>query len=145
MRPRAFHRSEPASAAVNATPLIDVVLCMIVFFLLVGRLAETQRTPMDLPESAAGLAERHAESFVINLLREPDGGVSVVVNEDPVTLDRVGPMLEEKRRAYPGVVVTIRAPRDLPYGMLEPALRAAAAAGVSDVRLATRPAAEGPR
>ena len=47
---------EETVAPVNATPLIDVVLCMIVFFLIVGRLAESQ--------SIAGIA-----SLAVSLAR----------------------------------------------------------------------------
>lgn len=136
------HRRRPepeATSPVNATPLIDVVLCMIVFFLLVGRLAQSQRTPMRLPESAAGSADMPRNSFVINLMPgdDPSGPPRALVNDAPTPIDGVGPALAARLRTDPTVTVQVRAPRDMAYGLIEPVLEACAAAGVADVRLAT--------
>ncbi len=136
LRPR---RQHDEVSPVNATPLIDVVLCMIVFFLLVGRLAQTQRIPMRLPESASGSADMPRDSFVINLVpgEGAGGGVKILVNDAVIGIEGVGPALSARLNDNPGVTVQIRAPRDIAYGEVEPILEACASAGVSDVRLAT--------
>ena len=56
------------------TPLIDVVMCLIIFFLLVGQMAKDEaigninvpnaRTPMEMVDSEGRL--------IINVLAEPD-------------------------------------------------------------------------
>lgn len=143
MRSRPRRQQEDVSP-VNATPLIDVVLCMIVFFLLVGRLAQTQRIPMRLPESASGSPDMPRDSFVINVVPEggspasPTGaGVRILVNDQVVGLDAVAPALAAHLVTHPAVTVQIRAPRDVAYGVVEPILEACASVGVADVRLAT--------
>lgn len=133
--------SEPATA-VNATPLIDVVLCMIVFFLIVGKLAATRRTPMDLPRSATGAPEMPPDSFVINIVPSDAGRPpSVVIESETTDLAGITPMLQARLARNPRVTVQIRAPRNAAYSAIEPAIEAAAAAGVRDVRLATDRAA----
>jgi len=134
---------EDTVAPVNMTPLIDVVLCMIVFFLIVGRLAETQRSPMELPESISGRADMPQDSFVINIDPggrdgDPGAGPIVMVDDEIVGYAAVTSLLRARLSREPNVVVQIRAPRDAPFGLVEPALDACAEAGVRDVRLATR-------
>ncbi|MBL0920674.1 MAG: biopolymer transporter ExbD [Phycisphaerales bacterium] len=135
---------EDSVAPVNATPLIDVVLCMIVFFLIVGRLAETQRTPMRLPESSVGSAQMPPDSFVVNIIPGEGGvGAQVIVNNADVGFEGIEPALRERLERQPNVVVQIRAPRDAPYGLIEPALEACAKAGAPEFRLATERAGGG--
>ena len=59
---------------VNVVPMIDVVLCLIVFFLLVGHLAAERRVAMNLPmaEDASRLPIATGEAIVVNI--EPMGG-----------------------------------------------------------------------
>lgn len=130
---------EESVAPVNATPLIDVVLCMIVFFLIVGRLAETQRTPMRLPESASGTAEMPPDSFVVNIIpaAHPADPAQVIVNDLDVGFEGIEAALRERLERQPNVVVQVRAPRDAAYALIEPALEACARAGAPEVRLAT--------
>lgn len=66
------HASGGGIEAINVTPLIDVVMCLIIFFLIVGKLAADERTQIDLPVTAIGDAQR-AEAGVI---------VSVAIVED---------------------------------------------------------------
>lgn len=145
MRRRSF-MPEESTAPVNATPLIDVVLCMIVFFLIVGRLAETQRTPMRLPVSAVGTAQMPPDSFVVNII--PGESVSapaqIIVNNEDVGYEGIEPALRERLERQPNVVVQVRAPRDAPYGMIEPALEACSKAGAAEVNLATERAGSEP-
>ncbi len=138
MRRRSFLPEETV-APVNATPLIDVVLCMIVFFLIVGRLAESQRTPMRLPESASGMPDMPPDSFVINIVpgATPGAEPTLVVNDAQVHFDEIEALLKARLETHPNVVVQVRAPRDAPYGLVEPALEACARAGAPEVRLAT--------
>ena len=137
MRKRSINKRPETQTAVNATPLIDVVLCMIVFFLIVGQLAEGQRLAMDLPEAQTGESERPRESYVINLVRDAaSDDPMLVVGGDTLTLDGIESSLRERAERTPDIAVEIRAPGDAPYGWIERAMDACAKAGVSDVRLA---------
>ncbi len=143
MKARSLQRRTETSAAVNATPLIDVVLCMIIFFLIVGQLAESQRLAMDLPEAMTGESERPQDSFVINLVR--DGGFEprIVVNGQDLDLEQMERDLRDRATRTPDLTVELRAPGDAPYRWIERAMDACSRAGVSDVRLAAARPAEG--
>ena len=45
---------QPVFEAVNVTPLIDVVMVMIIFFLIVGKLATDADARLRLPQSGIG-------------------------------------------------------------------------------------------
>lgn len=144
MRRRAHPARAETSTAVNATPLIDVVLCMIVFFLIVGQLAEGQRLAMDLPEAMTGEPERPRESFVINLAPEPlSDHPAIIVNGETLTLETLEAALRERAQRASDVSVEVRAPGDAPYRWVESAMDACARAGVRDVRLAAARPREG--
>ena len=52
---RLRHRVHSGSfGKINVTPMIDVVMCLIVFYLIVGRLAADQRSGMRLPRHGRG-------------------------------------------------------------------------------------------
>lgn len=137
MKRRPTPQRAETNAAVNATPLIDVVLCMIVFFLLVGQLAEGQRLPMDLPEARTGEEDLPRDSVVINLVREGDADEPrIMVSGDPLDLQGVEQLLRERSAATADITVEVRAPGDAPYRWVDDAMDTCARAGVRDVRLA---------
>src|SRR5262245_29295771 len=51
---------------INVTPLIDVVMCLIIFYLLVGKLATDRKVQIKLPESTVG-AEAEPEVLIVNI------------------------------------------------------------------------------
>jgi biopolymer transport protein ExbD len=67
MRLRTFHPPHPFSK-INVTPMIDVVMVLIIFYLIVGKLAADQRSNIRLPESRTGSTEKAQERLVINVL-----------------------------------------------------------------------------
>jgi biopolymer transport protein ExbD len=140
---------------VNATPLIDVVMCLIIFFLLVGRLATDRGAAVRLPESARGHEEQSATVLVVTVTALPpesvnadapsprDGGfasigVSVQVDGAAVT---DGKALESAVRAKLATDINasiqVRADKELSFAAVEPVLRSCGNAGAKSVRLAT--------
>jgi biopolymer transport protein ExbD len=113
-------------------------MVMIVFYLIVGKLAEAQRSPMFLPPARAGMKLKAPEVLAINILPgEGAGEPRVVVEGTPVAARRLGDLVRERLAAEPETVVQIRASRELTYAGVEPAIEACRAAGVRTVRLAT--------
>lgn len=131
-------------ANVNVTPMIDVVMCLIIFFLLVGRLVVEQRAEMPLPPSRTGDAQKLPEPVFINVAARRDPlnpalttGVRVQIDRDEVGLDQIGPALSQRLASTPTAMVHLRAERTLPFEAVEPVLRACREIGVGSVRLAT--------
>jgi biopolymer transport protein ExbD len=157
-------RPQPAFEAINVTPLIDVVMVLIVFFLLVGQLASSEAAGVRLPVSVTGEGEENLRAVVVNIARagEPaapgrPGPVRYLVAgaEVATTPGTPTPGLEDRlqeailrraRELAPAlapdtaperVPVVVRADRRLAYGQVEPVLRAARRAGFGGVRLGT--------
>src|SRR5262245_26062452 len=72
MRLRSFHPAHPFRK-INVTAMIDVVMCLIVFYLIVGKLAADQRSAMRLPASATGADDKTQDVLVVNVMPGPAG------------------------------------------------------------------------
>lgn len=147
MRRRVFP-SAGSIGHINVTPMIDVVMCLIVFYLIVGRLASGQLTPMELPASSIGAAEQRQSVLVVNVAppREGEaGGAKIIVEgrelSGAAALEALvrGRLLEK-----PETAVQIRGGRRLAYAEVEPVLRACAGAGARTVELVAERAAGAP-
>ncbi|MFN0011002.1 MAG: ExbD/TolR family protein [Phycisphaerales bacterium] len=152
MRRRVLKQPGHSFEAINVTPLIDVVMCLIVFFLIVGKLA-ADAGAVRLPESGVGRNEAAESSIVISIAPArggPDDGsiawggarARVFLDSVPMTSAAQLDTLLTARAAAAGAggrapAVQVRADRDLPYAAVEPALAAAGRAGITGVRLAT--------
>lgn len=131
MRLRTFHPPHPFSK-INVTPMIDVVMVLIIFYLIVGKLAADQRSNIRLPESHTGSTEKAQERLVINVL--PGG---VVIEGVDVPEGALEATIKERLAGKPDAVVEVRGARELAYGSVAAVVRACKAAGVESVRLAT--------
>lgn len=133
---------EANHGAINVTPLIDVVMCLIIFYLLVGQLATARNMPMRLPTANAGLSQ--IEPSVLTIELEPDVD-RVRVAGVPMAVADLQAALSAQVSQTPGLAVQLRADRDAPYERLRPVLDACRNAGLSTLRLAaTRPSTAAP-
>lgn len=123
---------------VNVTPLIDVMMCLIVFFLVVGRLASRERPEVELPASRVGVEGERPEAIVLSI--GADGRVRLEGADAP------GGLLRERVAraiaARPGVPIEIRADRGLVYAAVSEAIEACRVGGAASVRLAVRDGGE---
>lgn len=137
---------------INVTPMIDVVMVLIVFYLIVGKMASDQRADLPLPPSATGVNETAEDALVIDVRRPMsvvDGGGGVegeqVVAGEPrlalagavISIGALEDALRAELSVRPDRAIRIRADRTLSYGAVEPAIEAARRAGARVVRLAT--------
>lgn len=142
---------ESGAEAINVTPLIDVVMCLIIFFLIVGKLASERGMAVNLPRADSGKEESTASVLVITIARSGSGtsggaagsttfaGMGLVVQVDGRSVeDAKGVELAVLARISerPETGVQVRADRDLSFGAVEPVLRAAGRGGAKSVRLA---------
>lgn len=141
---------------VNVTPLIDIVMVMIVFFMLVARIGiSTGAEPMSLPETILGTRiEDLGNTLTLNVWPPSDPAdagprVTTLVNgqkrqlrlaqatTDGASVNPLLLVLEELRRHNPDLKVIIRAEKSLNYRYLEPVLMACAQADVRNVNFTT--------
>ncbi|USN99199.1 MAG: biopolymer transporter ExbD [Phycisphaeraceae bacterium] len=132
----AVHRFLPRGPGhINVTPLIDIVMVLIIFYLLVGQLALDRRGEVDLPEATRGVEAEPTDTPITIAIRA-DGGMAIEAIETPPEV--LARMLEVLLRQKPGRAVQIRADRATAYRHVRAALDACREAGVTHVELATR-------
>lgn len=123
----------PAFAKINVTPLIDVVMVLIIFYLIVGKMATERK--IDLPRTGIGITEGGSEPVTIEIVPTTDG-IQLTVAGRVVPDSAFESVLRDltRGRSRP---VQIRAPKDMPYGKLEGVLAACRKVGLPSVRLVT--------
>ncbi|MCC6285368.1 MAG: biopolymer transporter ExbD [Phycisphaerales bacterium] len=136
MRARSATRLAPPTPAakINVTPMIDVVMCLIVFFLIVGQMAARRHLPVDLPDGPSGTPPAGKE-LAINVV-PAEGGVRVVVEQVELTPEGTAEAVRLALAADPNRPVVLRASRRLTLGEVRPVIDACRAAGAPRLRLA---------
>jgi biopolymer transport protein ExbD len=159
---RKRHMPESHSAHPNVTPLIDIVMCLIIFFMLVAKIGvstgadpkitipatirgaeikdmgntltlNVQEGPLDQPIVTALVKDEVRELKII----DPTNGVRQLLAE--LAYHRNGP---DKKLGTPDdnheFKVIIRGAEDMRYAILEPVLKTCAEAQVKNVNFNTR-------
>jgi biopolymer transport protein ExbD len=123
---------------INMTPMVDVVLCLLVFFMAATRLYDWEENEfaVSVPEVAeAGPMTAAPDDLVLTIV-EPG---KVAVGQATYGLAALGPMLEKAHAAYADQGVVVRGDGRLDYQDLADVLSVCDAAGIRNVRLPVRP------
>jgi biopolymer transport protein ExbD len=155
--------STPGAEPINVTPLIDVVMCLIIFFLIVGKLAANEKARIHLPGTSIGQVAERQDSVVVAVARDltAEGkAVSIITIDGQLVKDGADlvRLLTSRLEAQSRITarqahgdlqpisrgkVTIRADKDLPYDAVEPVLTACSQLGITKVDYATARAESG--
>lgn len=98
---------------INMTPMLDVVLNLLVFFLLCSSFANAERRlDLELPtvKQAMPMVDM-PEEITINVSAEGQ----IVVATTPLSLDQLTQVLEKARKNFPEQAVAIRGSKDVRY------------------------------
>jgi biopolymer transport protein ExbD len=131
---------------VNVTPLIDVMMCLIIFFLVCGRLAaQESNDKVVVPRAQLGqqLAEQRDRLLINVVPKDPDHPSpnvepDVYIRGEPLGINELTVRLRKEKKDTPDVKVIIRADKDIPYQWIAPVLTACAQAGIKSVNFSTR-------
>lgn len=115
--------------------MIDVVMCLIVFYLMVGQLASTRAGGVRIPETDTGSQSQLGTGDPIVLGVRADG--AVLIDGSPIESTRLVGELRGRTANRPGSRVEVRADRDTSFGMVRPVLTAARDAGINAVEMVT--------
>ena len=138
MRLRFDHRRRPNVLGFNATPMVDVIFLLTIFFMLVSRFSSAEQVPMDLPEPEDSQARvtRMPERVVVNCRpsdpRDPSRGTvlySIGPNQ-PEPLAVVAERLAAMKQKTPELKVVVRADRRLAYADVRTVMRVIARCGI---------------
>lgn len=129
-------RLRRASGPVNAAPLADLVLILMMFWVMNSWHVLKPGVYVNLPE-APFVSGVHAGALVITLSRE---GL-VFFNDERTTLEGLRNGLAGAARDWPDAPVVIEADERVDHGAIVRIYHMALEAGVREVAIATRPAA----
>jgi biopolymer transport protein ExbD len=124
---------EMKEGGVNVTPLIDIVMCLIIFFMLVAKIGVARTTDqVDLPATIIGqMIKDMSNTVTINIHPRPGQDPQVVIGDHEVPLHDTTQLAAKERK------VIIRADQGLEYRQLEPVLMAIAGAALTNVAYET--------
>lgn len=134
MKLRTAHH--PPAGKINVTPLIDVVMVLIIFYLIVGKLASDKRAKVDLPVSAVGVVDDTTKPLVITVV-SVGSRADVLVDGVSVQNSELVAVLKGRGVASNSQPVMLRADRTLEYSRISPVINACREAGLASVKLVT--------
>ena len=134
MRASRIHSRGPAHVEAQLTPLIDMAILLIVFFVLVGQVASAEFVELSLPRTASDAPGRpgDAQRLVVNVVPARDGGAAAYrlgrreFGPDAAGLAALSATLAEAIKAKPALEVNVRADRATAYSWVRPAMDAVA-------------------
>jgi biopolymer transport protein ExbD len=125
------------SPVINMTPMVDVILCLLVFFMAATRLYDWDENEfvVNVPQvTEAAPATAAPDDLILTVVKR---GV-VSVGEKAYDLDQIVRLLVEARARYINQGVVIRGDASLTYQDLADVLSACDEAGIRNVRLPVR-------
>jgi len=113
--------------AINLAPMVDVMMCMLIFFMLATKMVERENSTIDLPLALAAKEidkSSLGNRFVVNV-RQANSGVEYVVGSDLVSIEVVRQRLHAAVVAAPAGEINciIRGERNVAYRHVEELLK----------------------
>lgn len=144
-------RKPPATTALdlNLAPMVDVMMCLLIFFMMATRMVQQETSRIDLPlaRTAADIGSQPRESrFVVNIRPDEKDPARAVylIREEAMSIEDVLARLEIERIANRELTCVIRADRSITYRFVEAVLAGCAQLQVQTVWFsATTEAQEG--
>jgi biopolymer transport protein ExbD len=128
---------------INLTPMIDVVLCLLIFFMAATRLYdwEEEQIQVNVPQVSQAQPMTSAPRDLSLVIDAPG---RITLDKSSYDLKDLVPVLKQAREQYPDQGVIVRGPATLSYQDLADVLSACETAGIRNVRLSVRPKDEAP-
>lgn len=149
-----FRPPKPVRMTLNLAPMVDVMMCLIIFFLLASRLVRAERHPLELPEARTSEQMTRGapgSRVVVNVRPGADGGApSYIVSqwdgaqirdrrlERAELADYLRSAADDAAGGASDIRCVIRADRETPYVDVEAVLKACGLAQVGQVVFSTR-------
>lgn len=121
----------------NLTPMIDVILTLIIFFMVATKFNEEERAvDLKLPTAAQSGAPAAAAAAprVVNV--QADG--SILLGSTPTSLEDLPKQLMAARQQSPKLQVLVRGDRLTPHGRMADVYGAVRQAGIPDLGIAVK-------
>jgi biopolymer transport protein ExbD len=125
----------------NLAPMVDVMMCLLVFFMLATKMVEQENSQIDLPVARAAQdmdKQQLGNRLVVNVrdaALHGGEGVEYLVREDALSLDQVRGLLASEQQRDPEVNCVIRADRGVPYRDVQAVMMLCAQSDIRNITL----------
>jgi biopolymer transport protein ExbD len=142
-----FRKTRRVDPRVDITPLIDVVLLLVVFFMLTTTFIGAPAIKVDLPTSSAKEISKEQKEVKITITK--DGKIYVDRatggSGDPISLKELGKLLNKTARENRDTMVIVRADENTTHGNVVTVMDLAKKSGLNKLAIATKPEKRGKR
>jgi biopolymer transport protein ExbD len=125
-------RVEDEEAAIDMTPMLDIVFIMLIFFIVTTVFVKEAGIEVNKPGANQSVMPKNANIFIAITA---DGAVWIDKRE--VDVDRVRSNLERLMAEQPSDVLIIQADKDTDHGIVVEVMDQVKAAGVDRISIAT--------
>jgi biopolymer transport protein ExbD len=120
--------------AIEMTPLIDVILMLVIFFMLTTTFVLSPGIEVDLPQGRTSQKPRKLDA-VITMTKEG----AIYYQDAQVSLETLGAVLQRARHAQPELRVVIKADTLVQHGRVVAVMDLAKHLGIDHLAVATAP------
>lgn len=129
-----FSSGRPRRVALEMTPLIDVVLMLVIFFMLTTTFVLSPGIEVDLPPGHTSQEPRERDA-IITMTREG----AIYFQDAQVSLESLRAVLQRARNRQPELRVVIKADTLVPHGQVVSVMDMAKYLGIDRLAVATAP------
>ena len=121
---------KPRGGRLNLTPMIDVVFLLIIFFIVSNNMIQQDNAvAVDLPAAETGILPEEPQTKRLTITVSSQG--NLYVGTEIVDGERLRWIIEGCRKDWgEEAEIQIRTDKSVPYGTINPILRAAAESGI---------------
>jgi biopolymer transport protein ExbD len=129
-----FFTGRPRRISIDLTPLIDVVLMLVIFFMLTTTFVLTPGMQVDLPQGRA--SQRTGEKDAVVIITQ-DG--TMYYDDERMEIQTLQAALQRALQLRPGLRLVIQADKSAQHGRVVEVMDTAKTVGIERLAIATAP------
>lgn len=122
----------------NLAPMVDVMMCLLIFFMLATKMVEQEHTQVNLPVASQAKEleqEKTAGRLVVNIRRGADGKPIYMLREEVLPLEQLVEQMTDAARSNSRLTYIVRADRSIAYKDVATLLAECSNAGIRHIKL----------